>query len=131
MILYFARRQFTFMGYGFDVYNGVLHKQFYMRKSLVCDLVEPFRPLIDIQIKKAINRQQCKEDDFDIINGRWVLKWGKNADYTVFLTQPLLHRKKDLFIYVQSYYRAFMKQKPAQDYPVMQMEEDTDDSIEF
>ena len=30
-------------------------KEFYMRKSLVCDLVEPLRPIIDQQVKKSIN----------------------------------------------------------------------------
>ncbi len=39
--------------YGFDVFCGVLHRQFYMRKSLVCDVIEPFRPIIDLQIRKA------------------------------------------------------------------------------
>lgn len=27
--------------YGFDVYCGVYHKEFYMRKSLACDMMEP------------------------------------------------------------------------------------------
>ena len=30
--------------YGFDTYYGVFHKCFYMRKSLVCDLMESMRP---------------------------------------------------------------------------------------
>ena len=30
--------------YGFDAYKGVYHREFYQRKSLVCDLIEPFRP---------------------------------------------------------------------------------------
>lgn len=33
--------------FGFDTYTGFLHRQFYMRKSLTCDLVEPFRVIID------------------------------------------------------------------------------------
>ena len=33
--------------YGFDTYYGVFHKCFYMRKSLVCDIMEPIRPIID------------------------------------------------------------------------------------
>ena len=33
--------------YGFDTYQGVYHQVFYQRKSLVCDLVEPFSPLVD------------------------------------------------------------------------------------
>ena len=35
--------------YGFDTYYGVFHKCFYMRKSLVCDLMEPIRPVVDYQ----------------------------------------------------------------------------------
>lgn len=49
--------------YGFDTYNGVFHKCFYMRKSLVCDIMEPMRPIIDYEIRKAINLNQCKKDD--------------------------------------------------------------------
>jgi CRISPR-associated protein Cas1 len=40
--------------YGFDVYQGVYHRQFYQRKSLACDLMEPFRPIIDARIYKSI-----------------------------------------------------------------------------
>lgn len=61
--------------YGFDTYCGVLHREFYKRKSLVCDIVEPFRPLIDKQVKKAINLGQCKEEDFAQINNKYLLEW--------------------------------------------------------
>ena len=40
--------------YGFDTYYGVFHKCFYMRKSLVCDIMEPIRPIIDYEVRKAI-----------------------------------------------------------------------------
>ena len=58
---------FTFIevianSFGFDIYVGVLHKQFYMRKSLICDFVEPFRTIIDEQVKKSINLKQIKEE---------------------------------------------------------------------
>ena len=56
--------------YGFDRYCGILHRQFYMRKSLVCDMVEPFRVIIDKQTKKSINLGQFKETDFEIFDGR-------------------------------------------------------------
>ena len=46
--------------YGFDTYYGVFHRCFYMRKSLVCDLMEPMRPIVDYAIRKAINLGQCK-----------------------------------------------------------------------
>ena len=107
--------------YGFDIYQGVLHKQFYMRKSLVCDFVEPFRPLIDIQVKKAINLRQCKEDDFFIVNERYLLKWEKNTEYISFLMEPILEHKRQIFLYVQDYYRKFMKQADPEEFPMFQM----------
>lgn len=104
--------------YGFDTYCGVMHKQFYMRKSLVCDLVEPFRCLIDRQIIKAIHLGQIKKEDFTEDNLRYFLNWNKNAYYVQLLTEPIIREKENIFLYVQSYYRAFMKQKPVSEYPV-------------
>lgn len=109
--------------YGFDTYCGVLHKQFYMRKSLVCDMVEPFRTLIDKQVKKSINLRQCKEEDFEIINYRFQLKRDKYAEYIQFLLEPIIKHKEDIFRYVQNYYRSFMKEKEIQEFPVFLMEE--------
>jgi CRISPR-associated protein Cas1 len=103
--------------FGFDTYQGVMHKQFYMRKSLVCDLIEPFRPLIDLQIKKAINLNQCKPDDFMKKNGRYDLKWEKNKEYTAFLMKPLIEEKEEIFLYIQSYYRCFIKEKEIKKFP--------------
>ena len=103
--------------YGFDTYCGVMHTAFYMRKSLTCDIMEPFRPLIDLQVKKSINLNQFQEDDFEIINLRWELKYKKNPIYLPILMKPILERRMDIFRYIQSYYRAFMRQKPITDYP--------------
>lgn len=103
--------------YGFDIYHGVYHQQFYQRKSLVCDLVEPFRPLIDAKIKKAINLKQCNEDDFDIIQGKYFLFGKKSAPYLNWLMEPLLERKDDMFVYIREYYRAFMRNKDISKFP--------------
>jgi CRISPR-associated protein Cas1 len=112
--------------YGFDIYNGVLHRQFYQRKSLVCDLVEPFRTLIDSKIKKAINLGQCKADDFDIIQNRYNL-YGKNSTkYLKILMEPIMENKQEIFLYIQQYYRAFMRNKPVKDYPVFRLEDRKD-----
>lgn len=108
--------------YGFDTYCGVLHKEFYMRKSLVCDFVEPFRVIIDKQVKKAINLEQCKAEDFTCVNGRYLLEWKHNPAYITFLMQPILKYKDDIFQYVQSFYRAFMKNKNVSEYPVFKTE---------
>lgn len=108
--------------YGFDVYYGVLHRCFYMRKSLVCDIMEPFRPIIDWKIRTAINLGQCKEEDFEKIKYQWVLKYKQIPKYTAFLMEAILEHKLEIFYYVQSYYRSFMKGKPASEFPVFDLE---------
>lgn len=95
--------------YGFDVYCGVYHKEFYMRKSLVCDLVEPLRPIIDMKVRKAINLKQCKQDDFELIQGQYCLNYKKSPSYISFLMEAILEQKENIFLYIQDYYRGFMK----------------------
>ena len=97
--------------YGFDTYYGVFHKCFYMRKSLVCDLMEPIRPVVDYQVRKSINLGQCKENDFEVVNNRWCLKYKSNPQYIQFLMNAILEYKDDIFLYIQQYYRFFMKRK--------------------
>jgi len=62
----------------FDNYKGVYHKFFYQRKSLVCDLVEPFRPIIDYKVRKIIKLGQVNEEDFDYIHGQYRI-FGKKS----------------------------------------------------
>lgn len=102
--------------YGFDVYYGVYHKEFYMRKSLVCDLVEPFRPVIDLKIRKAINLGQCKKEDFQVFQGQYQLNYKKSAGYVEFLLNEIIEYKDAMFRFVQSYYRSFMKGKTVDQY---------------
>ena len=113
---------FTFLdclaqSYGFDTYVGVLHRQFYMRKSLICDLVEPFRPIIDAQVKKGINLKQIKEDDFMLVKGQWTLKYERSAQYVRLFMTPLIERRAELFEYVRRFYQAFMKGLPGKEFP--------------
>ncbi len=110
--------------YGFDLYCGVMHRQFYMRKSLVCDLVEPFRPVIDQQIKKSINLGQFKVEHFKVFNHQYQLEWKHSPVYTSVILQSLLQRRSAIFKYVQSYYRAFMRDKPIDQYPVFYIEKE-------
>ncbi len=105
--------------YGFDEYYGILHRCFYMRKSLVCDLMEPLRPVIDYALRKAINLNQIKESDFKVYNKRYVLEWKKSPYYTQIFLEAILEYKKELFLYIQGYYRAFMKQKNVEEFPVI------------
>jgi CRISP-associated protein Cas1 len=103
--------------FGFDTYYGVLHRCFYRRKSLVCDLVEPFRPLIDLTVRKAINLKQISQEDFEVINYRYVLSYKNSPKYVSIFMKIIMDHKEDIFSYVQQYYRAFMKNVKIEDFP--------------
>lgn len=121
--LLFAFIEALLCSYGFDTYCGVMHRQFYMRKSLVCDLVEPFRVIIDHSVKKAINLRQIQEKDFTVVQNQYRLNWDKSSSYVQFLMMPIIEEKDEIFLYVQNYYRAFMKELPAEAYPVWNWED--------
>ena len=104
--------------YGFDTYQGVYHQTFYQRKSLVCDLVEPFRSIIDLQVRKAFKLGQVHEGDFSFVNGQYRIFGEKGKPYIALLLKSLLEYKQDMFLYVQSYYRAFMKDADINQFPV-------------
>jgi CRISPR-associated protein Cas1 len=108
--------------YGFDLYCGVMHTLFYMRKSLVCDLMEPFRCIIDAQVKKSIHLQQFQEEDFEVYNNRYELSWKKSPSYVAIFLGAILQYKREIFIYIRQYYRCFMQQKNISDYPVFKFE---------
>ena len=116
--------------FGFDTYVGVYHKQFYMRKSLVCDIIEPFRPIIDKTIRNAINLKQIKESDFNIVNEQYKLRIDLNAKYIEFLVKPIIENRDEIFRYVQKYYRCFMKEDVEKDFPFFTINGGTADDID-
>lgn len=103
--------------FGFDPYVGVFHRLWFKRKSLICDLMEPFRCIIDRAVRSAFNRKQFSEKDFDVIKGEYKLKIKKNSEYCKVFFDALIPYKTEVFKYVQSYYRCFMRQKAMADYP--------------
>lgn len=107
--------------FGFDLYVGVYHRLWFKRKSLVCDLMEPMRPIIDKAVRTAWNRKQFSEKDFDVQKGEWRLKLEKNGDYCRVFFDALIPYKVDVFKYVQTYYRCFMGRKSVQQYPMFEL----------
>lgn len=103
--------------FGFDVYMGVYHRLWFKRKSLICDLVEPFRCIIDHTIRTAYNRKQFTANDFELHKGEYRLKIKKNADYTKVFFDALIPYKMDVFKFIRSYYRCFMQGKDISQYP--------------
>jgi len=110
--------------YGFDVYCGVYHTFFYQRKSLVCDLVEPFRCIIDLRLRKAQNLKQIDENDFFQKNGQYNLTYKNQGKYTKMFVKDILEYKEDIFLYIQQYYRWFMKDKVLSEFPSFHIRED-------
>ncbi len=103
--------------FGFDIYIGVYHRLWFKRKSLICDLIEPFRCIIDRAVRTAYNRQQFTTKDFTIQKGEYRLKIEKNFYYTKVFFDALIPYKNDVFKFIRSYYRCFMQGKRITEYP--------------
>ncbi len=99
--------------YGFDIYKGVYHTDFFERKSLVCDLVEPFRCLIDRQLRKAYNLGQIDEKDFVYKNAEYNIKFEARIKYVRLLLSPVITHREAIFRYVKSFYASMMASDPA------------------
>lgn len=61
--------------YGFDTYTEFFTNAFICVNHLCVTLWSQCDPIIDYQVRKAINLEQCKVEDFDVYNNRWVLKY--------------------------------------------------------
>lgn len=103
--------------FGFDLYIGVYHQLWFKRKSLICDLVEPFRCLIDKAVRKGFNLGQLSVADFDIYKDEYILKREKRGEYMKLFFDVLIDYKTECFIYVRDYYRYFMNRQSVSSMP--------------
>lgn len=106
--------------FGFDLYVGVYHRLWYKRKSLVCDLMEPFRCIIDHATLLAFNRKQFSVKDFLLIKQEYHLKHEQCGAYYQVFYEALIAHKVEIYKYVQQYYRCFMGRKSITQYPIFQ-----------
>jgi len=102
--------------HGFDTFKGVYHQLFYQRKSLVCDLVEPFRVLIDKAIIKAYRLKQIDENDFKKQRAEFSLKYTEQKKYARIFFEIILEHKEDIFVYVKKHY--FCVLNKVDDFPI-------------
>ncbi len=107
--------------FGFDVYIGVYHRLWFKRKSLICDLVEPFRCIIDRAVRTAYNRKQFSQNDFLVHKGEYKLKSHKNIDYVRVFYDTLIPYKMEIFKFIRTYYRCFMQNKEMNKYPYFEI----------
>lgn len=101
--------------HGFDTYKGIYHQLFFQRKSLSCDIMEPFRPLIDHALLKAFNLKQFDDDDFDVSKGKYALKITEGRKYVKIFLDALMDSKEDIFVYIKQFYFCILNEK--NDYP--------------
>jgi len=102
--------------YGFDSYKGVYHTLYFQRKSLICDLVEPFRCIIDKQIVKSFHLHQIDLKDFKKQKDTYMLPYDKQRKYVTIFSQAIMDRKEDMFCFVRDYYYCVMND--TEDYPI-------------
>jgi len=96
--------------HGFDTYKGFYHKLFFQRKSLACDIMEPFRCIIDKQFLKAWNLKQIDSKDFTVVKGRYTLSYEASRKYAEIFMEAIMDHKEDLYKYVHGYYRYVMNE---------------------
>lgn len=94
--------------YGFDTYKGVYHKLFFNRKSLSCDIMEPFRVAIDYALIKAYNLNQVDSKDFKFKNGSYQLPWNNAQKYSQIFMSEIMHYKLEIYDHIKAYYRYCM-----------------------
>lgn len=95
--------------FGFDLYCGVYHRLWFKRKSLVCDLMEPFRCIIDRVVKKSFNLNHFKKEHFKLMKNEYVLMHEHTGLYYKTFFSSLIEYKTDVFLFIQRYYRLFMR----------------------
>ncbi len=101
--------------FGFDVYKGIYHQLFFQRKSLSCDLMEPFRCIIEKQLLKSYRLGQINEKDFKFSNGRYFLKYKESRKYAKIFLQAIMKNKEDIYLYVKGFYGFMLDEK--KDFP--------------
>lgn len=108
--------------FGFDPYMGVYHQLWFRRKSLICDLMEPFRCIVEHQIRKSIKYGTFKPSDFELRRNAYYLKPEFKKVYVKVFFEAIIAHKSDLYKYVQQYYRCFMGRKSVTQYPIFSYE---------
>ena len=102
--LLFSLIEATATLFGFDLYVGNLHQEFYQRKSLICDLIEPFRPIVDYTIRKMHNFGAIKSDDFEKYHGMYRLKYNASKNYQFLILTEIIKYREEIYLYIRKYY---------------------------
>ncbi|MFH1188267.1 MAG: type V CRISPR-associated endonuclease Cas1 [bacterium] len=94
--------------YGFDTFKGCYHRLFFQRRSLACDIMEPFRCIIDRKILTMFNLGQVDKKDFKVIKGAYSLSYKASPKYNRLLLETIMEYKEDIYGYIKGFYRYVM-----------------------
>ncbi len=79
---------------GLDPYTGILHTDHYNKKSMVFDLIEPYRVWIDTPVVRLLSGRKVKQDHFDQIKGGYTLNGDGKARLMAALNKYLEEPKR-------------------------------------
>lgn len=96
--------------FGLDTYKGVYHTQFFARRSLVCDLMEPFRCIIDSRTRTALGLKIFTANMFK--TGRYGVytEWKDASKIIQTYAVEVAENRQAILAYVQGFYRFVMEQ---------------------
>lgn len=97
--------------YGFDTYKGIYHQLFFQRKSLSCDMMEPFRCIIDKTLVKMHTLGQFDKNDFTIRKGQYYLSYKHSGKYAQIFLKEILRYKMDIYDYVRDHYYLILNEE--------------------
>lgn len=93
--------------FGLDCYKGYYHQLYFERKSLVCDLIEPFRPIIDASIINIFKYNIYQKNDFVFVNSlicSFKNGYKTKIKYLKFFLKSILSHKIEIFEFIRSFY---------------------------
>lgn len=94
--------------FGFDTYKGCYHQLFFQRKSLTCDIVEPFRGIIDREVLKIFSLKIFDEKDFKIKDGKVQSSYDKSQKYALCFFNAIMKNKEEIYTYIRNFYHFMM-----------------------
>lgn len=97
--------------FGFDTYRGFYHRLFFQRKSLTCDILEPFRCIIDRAILKIFNLKIFNQKDFKIKDGKVFLKYKNSSKYALYFLKEIISYNEEIYCYIRDFYHYVMDNK--------------------
>lgn len=95
--------------FGLDTYKGFYHTQFFARRSLVCDLMEPFRCIIDNRTRTALTLKIVTPQDFKMSEYGLTTSWQVSSKLTHLYAEEVLQQRTAILRYVQGFYKHIMQ----------------------